>query len=272
MENDQTDNSGQFYTFDEVMNILGRKKATLYREIEEGKIPFWLPAGKKIGMRFPKEGINIIAKRERRERVLKRVEPLRFVSSTTSDLWTAVDNARRLYGDDDIISFERALEWRDINPDISMSVKLDGQCVGMVTFLPIDEQVIMALLRDEMRERDIPDQSIRRWTDPALSVYVAGIAIIETNDLLTNRQRGRFLLEHTIRWGITLSTQYAIKNWYGIGVTPDGQTILEQLGFRELIVLEDGKRKGYVLEHMHTHPTRLIRRFLSSMDPTSESQ
>lgn len=272
MGNDQPGGSNQFYTFDEVMNILGRKKATLYREIEEGKIPFWLPTGKKIGMRFPKEGIDIIAKRERRERVLKRVEPLRFVPSTTSDLWTTVDNARRLYGDDDSISFERALEWRDSNPDISMSVKLDGQCVGMVTFLPLDEQVIMALLRDEMRERDIPDQAIRQWTDPALSVYVAGIAIIASNDLLTNRQRGRFLLEHTVQWGITLSAQYAIKNWYGIGVTPDGQTILEQLGFRELIVLEDGGRKGYILDHMHAHPARLVQRFLARMKPTSESQ
>src|SRR5712691_7839103 len=199
---DAPSDSDRYYSFEETMKLLGKKKSTLYREAEEGKIPFDLPPDKKIGMRFPKEAIDTLVKRQRKEQASKRITHLRFEASTTSDLWTAVDNARRIYGPDDVISFERALEWRDINPDISMSVKQGKLLVGMVTFLPVEEQVILALVRDAMRERDTPDQALRRWTDPQISVYTAGIATVPTGKPQIDRQRGRFLIRHAVKWAI----------------------------------------------------------------------
>lgn len=177
-----------------------------------------------------------------------------------------MNNARRIYGPDDVISFERALEWRDSNPDISMSVKEEKLFVGMATFLPLDEEVIQALLKDSMREKDIADQAIQKWTEQQLSVYVAGIAIVSSGNKQTDNIRGLFLLRHAIKWGITLTAQYDIKNWYGIGVTPDGQAILEALGFRQLTLLEGGKRKGYVLDVSHLKPTRLVQRYLGAIE------
>jgi predicted DNA-binding transcriptional regulator AlpA len=254
------------YTFEEVMKILGKKKSTLYREIEEGKIPFYLPAEKKIGMRFPKEGIDILAKRERKEKAEKQAIHLKFEPSTTADLWSAIDNALKLYGPGDVISFERALEWRDSNPDISMSVKQGKLLAGMVTYLPLDEEIILALLQDKMRERDIPDQAIRQWTDPQISVYVAGIATIPSGKRPVDSLHGRFLLRHAIKWAITLTAQYDIKNWYGIGVTQEGQDILNALGFREILSLENGKRKGYVLNSTTMQLTKLVQRYLRNME------
>ena len=258
--------SDNYYTFNEVLKILGRKKSTLYREIEEGKIPFDLPSEKKIGMRFPKEGIETIAKRERKERSEKQSVRLKFEPSTTADLWSAVNNARKIYGPEDVISFERALEWRDINPDISMSVKYGKVLAGMVTFLPLNEEIALALLRDNVRERDIPDQAIHQWTDQQISVYIAGIATIPSGNQRLNSLYGQFLLRHAIKWGIVLTTQCDIKNWYGIGVTPEGQQILNALGFQEILSLEDGVRKGYVLNSTTTQPTRLIRRYLGNIE------
>ncbi|HLI87933.1 MAG TPA: helix-turn-helix domain-containing protein [Ktedonobacteraceae bacterium] len=255
-----------YYTIEEAMKILGMKKSKFYQEVEEGKIPFDLPPGKTIGMRFPKEGIDILAKRERKKRSQRQAVHLVFKPSTTADIWIAVSNARRVYGPDDVISFERALEWRDINPDISMSVKQGKHLAGMVTYLPLDERVALALLRDDLRERDIPDEAIRQWTDPQISVYIAGIASISSGDAQVDSLRGRFLLAHSIKWAITLTAQYDIKNWYSIGVTPEGQAIAEALGFREILSLEEGKRKGYVLEHMLTQPTRLVQRYLSNIE------
>ncbi len=135
-----------YYTPEEAMKILGMKKSKFYNEIEAGRIPYELPPGKRIGMRFPKEGIDTLAKRERFLRARKQAVYLTFEPSTTADIWTAVNNARQLYGPDDIISFERALEWRDINPDISMSVKQGKLLAGMVTYLPLEEQEIHRFL------------------------------------------------------------------------------------------------------------------------------
>lgn len=255
------------YTFEEARLVLDRKKSTFYHEIEQGKIPYILPKGKKIGMLFPKKAIDTIARRERKTRKQMHTVHLSFEPSTIADLWVAVDNAQRVYGPDDSIGFDRALEWRDINPDISMSAHDGKQLAGMITLLPIDEQIANELLRDTIRERDIPLQAIRRWTDPALSVYAAGIAIIPSGNAERDRQRGRFLLAHAVRWAITLSWQYDIKNWYGIGVTTDGRDILERLGFHEILSLEGGARKGYVLDSMLKEPTKLIQRFLQRMEP-----
>lgn len=258
----------EYYTLEEALKILGMKKSKLYDEVEAGRIPFELPPGKRIGMRFPKEGIDILAKRERKKRSQKQSIHLTFEPSTTADLWTAVHNARQVYGPDDVISFERALEWRDINPDLSMSVKQGKLLAGMVTYLPLEEQAILALMQDEMRERDIPDEAIHQWTDPQISVYIAGIASVKTSekDKQLDRLRGRFLLRNAIKWAITLTAQYDIKNWYSIGVSAEGQAIAEALGFREILSLEQGQRKGYVLESMVNHPTKLVRRYLRNME------
>jgi hypothetical protein len=136
----------------------------------------------------------------------------------------------------------------------------------MVTFLPLDEEITLALLRDNMRERDIPDQAIRQWTDQQISVYIAGIATTPSGNQQLNSLYGRFLLRHAIKWGIVLTAQYDIKNWYGIGVTPEGQQILNALGFQEILSLEGGTRKGYILNSATTQPTRLVRRYFGNME------
>jgi excisionase family DNA binding protein len=266
-------NEQGYYTIGEVAKILGIKKSKIYQEADDGNIPFELPAGKRIGMRFPKEGIDTIAKRKRKEeKSHKQQIDLTFKPSTIADVWMAVNNARQVYGPNDVISFERALEWRDINPDISMSVKQGKHLAGMVTYLPLDEQIIFALLRDTMREKDVPDQAIRQWTDPQICVYIAGIAAVKTGEKQVDSLRGRFLLRHAIKWAITLTAQYDIKKWYNIGVSPEGQAISEALGFREIISLENGERKGYVLDNMLSQPTKLIQRYLRNMENQSNME
>jgi predicted DNA-binding transcriptional regulator AlpA len=263
------DQQGEFYTLEEVEHLLNLSQASVYRKARDGELPYVLPKHRKIGMLFPKGAIDVLARRQRREKAQQRVSHLSFVSSTTADLWVAVENARQLYGDEDIISFERALEWRDINPEISMSVKAGKYLAGMVTMLPLDEQIILALLRDDLREKDIPDQAIRPWADSALSVYIAGIAVVPTGDALMDRLRGRFLLYHSIKWAMLLAAQYDIKNWYSIGVTQEGKNLCQQLGFREVVSLKDGLRKGYVLDDILRNPSRLIQRMLKRMERTS---
>ena len=255
----------EFLTAREVMKELGITQYRLYQEIEAGTIPSILPPGKKKGIRFPADAIKTLARRRRQEQIAARVVRYTFVPSTVADVYVAVKNAQRVYGDEDSISFERALQWRDLNSDISMSVKDGRHLVGMVTLLPLDQEVILALLSDRMRERDIPDDAIRQWADTALSVYIAGIAIVPSGDAEQDAQRGRFLLDHTLRWAITLSSLYDIKNWYGLGITPQGQELMENLGFREVVSLENGVRKGYVLESLEAANIATLQRFRARM-------
>ena len=41
--------------------------------------------------------------------------------------------------------------------------------------------------------------------------------------------------------------------------------MLERLGFKEVISLEEGARKGYLLKDMH-HPSKLLNKFLTEME------
>ena len=251
-----------YITAKEAMEILDLPTTTFYREVEAGNIPYKLGKGKKRGMLFPKEAIELHAQMKKKGK--KKTVHHAFTRATNADIWMAVENARRIYGEEDIIPYKKVLEWREVNDEMTMSIKEDGQFVGCTTIMPLDEQVIHNLIYDKIRERNIPNWAIKKWTDTRLSVYIASIAVEESDDLDLDRERGTFLLRHIIKWAITLSHQYDIKNWYAVGTTPVGQKILERLGFKEIISFKEGDRKGYILENFRS--SKLINQFLAEME------
>jgi helix-turn-helix protein len=249
----------EYYTAKEAMELLGKPSTSFYREVREGRIPH---KGKRPHMRFPKEAIDAIAEvgADKKE----EEEKLTFKPSTIADAWTKQEITRQPYEDEDAVPFKTILEWRQRNDEISMSVKLRNRILGWTTFLPVDEAIIVELLYNRVREKDIPPQAIKKWTDKQLSVYIPIIEVISSDDVEWDKEVGAFLLRKTIKWAITLMIQYDIKNWYGIGTTPEGQAILERLGFELITDLEEGKRKGYKLESK-AEPVRLVSRFLQSV-------
>lgn len=249
----------QSYTSDEAMAVLKMPRSTFFKEVDKGNVPSVLEGGKKRGRRYPKEAIDTYAALLHNRK--RAPQEFSFSRATNADIWEAVENVRRLYGEEDDIPYKTILEWRFINDEMTMSIKAQGKFVGCSTIMPIDEGIIKQLLRDEIRERDITAKDIRRWTEPNLSVYVASVSVVASGDEKKDAYRGRFLLEHTIQWSIALYHQYDIKKFYALGITPEGQNILERMGFREIISLESGHRKGYILADIST-PTKALARFL----------
>ncbi len=108
-----------FYNAEEAMKILGMAKTTFYDEVNAGNIPYIIEKGRKRGKKFPKEAIHIHAQ------LLKQGEDIHrtFERATNADLWTAIEYDRELYGDDDIINYKKALEWKERNNEIFMMMK-----------------------------------------------------------------------------------------------------------------------------------------------------
>ncbi|MFL5590527.1 MAG: helix-turn-helix domain-containing protein [Ktedonobacteraceae bacterium] len=236
----------EYYTAKEAMKVLRESKSTFYREVEAGIIP---SVGGKRNRKFPKEAIHLHLMRERKKK--RGTIRLTFTPSTNSDLWTAIEHEQKT--NEESITYRRALEWRDINPDISMSVKDGIKLVGMVTLLPLDENTCKALVEGKMTVKQIPDRAIRKWGDRRLSVYLVGITLILSRNKAVDVERGRFLLRNAIRWAVALTHRYDIASFFALARTPLDQTILENLGFREVA---KGKRKGYKLDDWN-NPTRL---------------
>jgi hypothetical protein len=238
----------EYYTAQEAIERLKMARSSFFKEVDEGLIPFELDVGRQRGRRYPKEAIDTLAERTLVKKKNKELPPLVFSPSSPADTWSEVQIGIEIYGDDDIVPYKTLLEWRDINDAIQMSMKERGQVVGYSSLMPIDERIMRPLIRDEIREREIPLDAIKQWTDHKITVYVSSLTVRPTKDKGLDSARGRFLIRETIRWALKLNQQYDIKNWYGIGATPEGQHLFEALGFQEIASVHDGERKGYYLE------------------------
>src|SRR5579859_6917656 len=159
---------GRYYTPEEVMKLLGISKATLNRRAEDGTIPTELEEGRKRSRKYPKEAIDAHVKLLRRKDKTK----LTFGPATNSELWASYQNHFRLYAPEDIVTYDKLLEWREANEDIFMSAREDGKRIGGVTIIPLAEDVIKSLIDEGIREQGIEPWAIRKWSDKNLTAYI----------------------------------------------------------------------------------------------------
>jgi excisionase family DNA binding protein len=242
------------YSAKEAMGRLKLPTTTFYRKVKEGHIPY---KGRRPHMRFPKEAIDAIAEIDSED---ETVDELLFKLSTRADIWTKREIIKQTYGVEDAVPFKTVLAWRKRNEQISMQVNKGNQILGWTTFLPLEEDLIIALIEDKMKEGDIPPEAVKKWDDQQISVYIPTLQVAETRNEERNKAIVAFLIKKTIKWALTLRVQYDIKNWYAIGTSRAGQTLLEALGFKQIISLDGGKRKGYRLDDT-AKPAKLLKNF-----------
>jgi hypothetical protein len=247
------------YNAKEAMGKLKLPTTTFYRKVKEGEIPY---KGQRPHMRFPKEAIDAIAEIELEEEIINY---LTFKLSTVSDVWKKQEIMQSLHANEDIVSFKTILAWRKRNDEISMQVNEGTKILGWISLLPLEEEIILELIEDKMREGDIPPQAVKKWDDEQISVYISAIEVVPSSNVVRDKEVAAFLLKKTIQRALSLMKEHDIKNWYGIGTSLEGQAILEALGFKQINSLDGGKRKGYRLDDM-SKPSKLIKAFLRAIE------
>lgn len=262
--------SNAYYSLEEVTQKLGKSRSTILREAKAGLIPSELEEGKTKGRRYPKAAIDALVEISQAKEKGKNVPKFIYSPSTPNDLWSEVKIGTQLYGEDDIVPFKRLLEWREINDEMFMSLKEEGKVIAYSSLMPLEEEIIHSLLEDKIREQDIPDSAIKQWTDPQLSVYVASVTVNPTGDKKVDVRRGWMIIRHTLKWALSLDRQFTIANWYGIGATREGQELLENLGFRNIVSLYSGERKGYKIQDIKPS-VQIITKFTEAMN-SSETE
>lgn len=251
----------EYYKPEEVMKLLDISKATLNRRAEDGTIPSELAEGRKRGRKYPKEAIDAHVKLLKRKDTAK----LTFGLATNSELWASYQNHFSFYEPEDIVTYDRLLEWREANYEIFMSAREGGRRVAGVTMMPLDEDVIQSIINEEMCEQNIQSEAIREWTDKNLTVYIPSISIHHTGDSQKDKHRGRFIIRNAIRWAIALDRQYDIKKWYAIAATTEGKKLVEHLGFKSIA----GKRDAYLLTNLQ-EATKPLKAFIDRLEAESE--
>ncbi len=247
----------RYYKPEEVMKLLNISKATLNRRAEDGTIPSELEEGKKRGRKYPREAIDAHVKLLKR----KNQTRLTFGPATNSELWASYQNHFNLYEIEDIVTYDRLLEWHEANDEIFMSAREGGKRIGGVTILPLAEDVIKSLIDGRIREQNIQPWAIRKWSDKDLSVYIPSISIHHTENKQKDRERGHFIIRSAIRWALSLDKQYDIKKWYAIAATPEGEKLVKHLGFERI----EGKRDAYLLTDLNK-ATKPISSFIDMLE------
>ncbi len=251
-----------YYELEDLIRLLKKSRSTIIREVNAGKIP---SEGEKRSRKYPKEAIDAIIELEEQKRSKAKEPELVFSPSTPNDTWQEVAIGRQLYGDDDIVPYKTLLEWGSINDEMYMSLKLKNKVVGYSSLMPLDENVLLSLVNDKIRERDIPSTAIKQWTDPDISVYVCSVTVKPTDNPGRDSERAAIIIKNTIKWALSLDRQVKIKNWYGIGATKEGQHLFEALGFTEITSLYDGERKGYYIDNIN-QPVSLINKIMKQIE------
>jgi len=247
----------RYYTPEEVMKLLSISKATLNRKAEDGSIPSELAQGRKRGRKYPKEAIDAHVKLL----TPKDNTKLTFGPTTNSELWASYQNHFNVYEPEDIVTYDRLLEWREANYDIFMSAREGGKRIGGVTIMPLDEDVIKSLIDEEIREQDIDPSTIRDWSDEKLIAYIPSISIHHTGNKQRDKERGHFIIRCAIKWAISLSREYDIEKWYAIAATPEGEKLVQHLGFEKI----EGKRNAYLLTDLK-RAAKPIREFINKLE------
>lgn len=253
----------EYYTLEEAMEILRKTRTMFYRAVNNGEIPFEIDPAHKRGKRFPKAAIDALAKMGP-DKTLSGKQRLSLTPSTIAELWHGIKITRALYGEENEVPFETLLQWRSVNNDIFMCLKEGNNLIGAITFLPLDERAAIAVVNGQLKEKDISAHSVRAWSENNLSIYIPTIEVLPSGNARRDRERGTFLLRHTIKWAVLLMIQHNIKNWYAIGATEDGRSILEALGFNAITTLDDDQ-KGYKLE-TRKEPVKLIGMYLREIE------
>jgi hypothetical protein len=243
------------YNAKEAMNILKLPSTTFYRKVKEGAIPY---KGRKPNMRFPKGAIHAIAELKAEN---KKVDPLTFKRATVAAIWARRDTTQQQDTNEDITPFKTILSWRERNKDICMQVSEGKEILGWTAFLPLEEKIILELTENKRKERDIPPEAIRKWSEEQISVYIFMLDVFPSSDEIRDIEVAAFLIRKTIRWALTLKERGDIKNWYAIAPNTAVQVLLEKLGFKYVNSLAGGKRKVYKLESV-LRPSRLLKYFM----------
>jgi len=241
------------YNAKEAAKKLNLPTTTFYRKVNEGHIPY---NGRKP-YRFPKEAIDAIAEVDTEE---EKPEKLLFKVSPRGPLWTKREIVKQSSGTEYPIPYKTVLGWLKRNDKIFMQVNKGNDILGWITFLPLEEDMITALIEDKMKEADIAPRAIKKWDDPQVSVYISNLQVVQTGNEKYDKAVAAFLIRNAIKRGLTLMDQYDIKNWYGIGPDGTSHALLEALGFKQIASLDSGKRRAYRLDTL-IRPTKLIKYF-----------
>jgi hypothetical protein len=214
-----------------LVRAAGFSDTTFYRWASEGRIKKRLASGRQRGAEYSRADIlNLVRKRE--VRLTRKTGGPQAATDwiERADLPFVQSLDLELYGPENIVDMATTWRWWEKNPHMCRIVfnAQDRRDIwGALTVMPMREQTIFRLLRQEIAEREItPDEVFNYEPGHSYSGYVASVAI---------RPQYRLYLRSLI-WSILdfwcdLFPSVQLTRLYGFALGEEGLRLVRHLFF-----------------------------------------
>lgn len=260
----KTEDTDQYLSWKEGASLLGVGRTAFYRLVQEHQVGL-----KEEGPRhrqYRASDLRLL-KQQRAARGLKRRKrtqarqnwtPAEFSWLTEWDIPAILRLDQQVYHEMYLAEMETYRQWSAKNPFLAMAAfapKSNRQVMlAYVALLPLDEEVIFAILRGEREEVDITTSEMQTYDRPGGYTLLANSAVClpEHPDLLP-----RILLHLMDAWVERFPDRY-ITRIYTQVISQDGDRMAQHFFMAPLPSLAPN---AYVLDLARTSASRVIRRF-----------
>lgn len=255
-----TGTHSSFVPWKEGADILGLKRTAFFHLVNSGQIRTEPGRGVRDG-RYSMTDIEAIQQRRangKKRRVWRRPTPALIDWLSPKDIPAILRLDQIVYDEIYLAEMEVYRQWSEKNPYLAMAAfdpKSDRQrMLAYIAMLPLDEEIILSVMRGEREEVDIKPEEMQTYDRPGPYVLLANSAVNlpEYPDLLT-----RILLRIMDEWVDRFPERY-ITRVYSQTVSESGDRMVQHFFMAPRYDLAPN---AYILDLARPSASRIIRRF-----------
>jgi hypothetical protein len=263
-----------FYTSAEAIQrfiTAGISESTFYRKVREGAIQKVLPEGRQRGAYYPKSVIEEIISREGSNRTEENITEENIGETDwvqSSDLPYLLALDYEMYGPENTVDVSITRTWWEKNPymcRILFDAKNRKNIWGAITILPMKEETIFHILKQEREERYITAEDILTYEPGNKYVgYIPSAAIRPEH-----RTHFRQLLQSVFNFWCEQYPDIQLLKLYAFALSDEGWDLMKHLFFSPRY---DLGANTFELSPNQRNPSRLITSFQKCVKQKEEGR
>ncbi|QBD78010.1 hypothetical protein EPA93_19215 [Ktedonosporobacter rubrisoli] len=236
-----------YYTMTQAEKKLNLSSAMIRKHVENGKIKYLLPEGRKQGFYSKKDVDKLAAELEAFLRLEEEAEVVNFSIATRSDIPACIALNRELFtaqhSTDDDTLIKKWTAWIEKNPEVVYILKRDNEVIGIATVLPTTprskkfDNALKGDISFLLGDVNITPEDIEEYkAGNHVQLYLAEIGIKQTLEANLRHKLGAKLISKFMDTIVDLGKRgVVIDRILSVGATRSGIRLLQHFGFYEVI-------------------------------------
>lgn len=237
-----------FYSASEAIKKLGLPRSTFYDLVEKGTIKKVIPPGRSDGY-YLKAAVDDLVKARQLFTLQYANLASVFQKATEGDIQGIYEVCISLWGTRGTYPYELRLARYRKNPSIYYVLKYLDIVVGFSTAMPITKRAVEEIMEGHKAAWEAITLDDILPFAPGVAIDFLFLEIAVRDEVPKPHQFGMRLLSGTIQALEDLARQGSVvKQLFALSSTSDGIKLCQEMGFTEIPLPHDGRRKAFFLE------------------------